>query len=159
VLRRIGILKQDELGDTQGAFEAFEQALGIDPTDDELRQRYMAIGIGIKGPLEVARMFARVSTVAKDAIVRSRITAEMGDLLLRGGDTKRARTTLAGILAAPNADPNAVLTSARALIAVYETDGDVKNLLDVLTRVGELSPLEGEKQLANERIAEICTNQ
>src|SRR5262249_27018379 len=29
VLRRIGILKQDELGDIQGAFEAFEQALGI----------------------------------------------------------------------------------------------------------------------------------
>ena len=80
VLRRIGILKQDELDDPTGAFEAFEQALGIDPGDDELRQRYMGLGIQLKGPLEVARTFARVSTVAKDSGVRSRITAEKGDL-------------------------------------------------------------------------------
>ncbi len=159
VLRRIGILKQDELDDATGAFEAFEQALGIDPADDELRQRYMGLGIQLKGPIEVARTFARVSTVAKDSGVRSRITAEMGDLLLRGGDTKRARTTLAGVLAAPTADPGAVLTAARALSSVYEDEGDVKNLVEVLGRIGELSPLEGEKQMANERIAEICTSQ
>jgi len=159
VLRRIGILKQDDLDDATGAFEAFEQALGIDPADDELRQRYMGLGIQLKGPLEVARTFARVSTVAKDSGVRSRITAEMGDLLLRGGDTKRARTTLAGVLASPSADPGAVLTAARALSSVYENEGDVKNLVEVLARIGELSPLEGEKQMANERIAEICTHQ
>ncbi|OJY16686.1 MAG: hypothetical protein BGO98_10815 [Myxococcales bacterium 68-20] len=159
VLRRIGILKQDELDDAQGAFEAFEQALGIDPADDELRQRYMSLGIQLRGPLEVARTFARVSTVAKDAGIRSRITAEMGDLLLRGGDTKRARTTLAGVLSAQSADHGAVLTAARALASVYESEGDVKNLVEVLQRVGELSPLEGEKQLANERIAEICSNE
>lgn len=157
VLRRIGILKQDELGDAQGAFEAFEQALGIDPTDDELRQRYIVLGSHIKGPLEVARTFARVSTVAKDAGVRSRITAEIGDLLLRGGDTKRARSTLAGVLAAPSADPSATLTAARALSSVYEAEGDVKNLVEVLERIGELSPAEEEKQQANERIAEVCT--
>lgn len=158
VLRRIGILKQDELGDAQGAFEAFEQALGIDPADDELRQRYVMLGSQLKGPLEVARTFARVSTVAKDAGVRSRITAEMGDLLLRGGDAKRARTTLAGVLSAPSADPGAVLTAARALATVYEGENDVKNLVEVLNRVGELSPDADEKQRANERIAEICTN-
>jgi tetratricopeptide (TPR) repeat protein len=159
VLRRIGILKQDELDDPQGAFEAFEQALGIDPGDDELRARYMQLGVQFKGALEVARTFARVSTVAKDAAVRSRITAEMGDLLLRGGDTKRARTTLAGVLSAPSADATAILTAARALSSVYESEGDMKNLVEVLQRIGELSPLEGEKQLANERIAEICSGE
>ncbi|MBN9161713.1 MAG: tetratricopeptide repeat protein, partial [Myxococcales bacterium] len=40
-----------------------------------------------------------------------------------------------------------------------ESEGDVKNLVELLQRVGELSPLEGEKQLANERIAEICSNE
>ena len=159
VLRRIGILKQDELGDVQGAFEAFEQALGIDPADDELRQRYVQLGSQLKGPLEVARTFARVSTVAKDAGVRSRITAEMGDLLLKGGDMKRARTTLAGVLAAPSADPVAILTAARALATVYAGEGDVKNLVEVLGKIGELSTVEEEKQAANERIAEICGNE
>jgi tetratricopeptide (TPR) repeat protein len=159
VLRRIGILKQDELNDIQGAFEAFEQALGIDPADDELRLRYVQLGSGLKGPLEVARTFARVSTVAKDAGVRSRITAEMGDLLLKGGDMKRARTTLAGVLAAPSADPQAVLTAARALATVYAGEGDVKNLVEVLAKIGDLSGNEDEKQAANERIAELAGNE
>lgn len=159
VLRRIGILKQDELQDEQGAFEAFEQALAIDPADDELRRRYVQLGSHLKGPLEVARTFARVSTVAKDAAIRSRITAEMGELLLRGGDAKRARTTLAGVLSAPSADPAAVLVAARALSGVYEAEGDAKNLVEVLSRIGELSADEGEKQRANERVAQISGDQ
>lgn len=157
VLRRIGILKQDELGDHQGAFDAFEQALAIDPADDDLRARYVQLGSHLKGPLEVARTFARVSSVAKDAAIRSRITAEMGELLLRGGDAKRARTTLAGVIAAPSADPAAVLVAARALAGVYEAERDAKNLVEVLSRVGETSPDVAEKQRANERVAQICT--
>ena len=159
VLRKIGVLKQDELGDTQGAFEAFEQALGIDPGDDELRRRYVELGTQLKGALEVARTYARVSTVAKDAAVRSKITAEMGELLLRGGDVKRARTTLAGVLAAASADPQAILVAARALAGLYEGEGDAKNLADVLSRVGELSPDDHERQAANERVAEICSTE
>ncbi len=156
VLRRIGILKQDELSDPQGAFDAFEQALGIDPADDDLRRRYVELGSHLKGPLEVARTFARVSTVAKDAAIRSRITAEMGELLLRGGDAKRARTTLAGVLSAPSADPAAVLVAARALAGVYEAENDPKNLVEVLSRIGEMSSDEPEKQRANERVAALC---
>lgn len=156
VLKKIGILKQDELDDSQGAFEAFEQAIALDPSDDELRERYVALGCSLKGPLEVARTFARVSTVAKDAGIRSRITAEMGDLLLRGGDAKRARTTLAGVLAATSADSHAVLVAARALAGVYEAENDPKNLSEVLAKVAEASPLEGERQYANERIAQLC---
>lgn len=156
VLRRIGILKQDELHDVPGAFEAFEQSLGIDPADDDLRRRYSELGTQIKGPLEVARTFARVSTVAKDAAVRSRITAEMGELLLRGGDTKRARTTLAGVLSAPSADPAAVLVAARSLAGVYEAENDAKSFVDVLTRIGEMSEDVAERQRANERVAEVC---
>jgi tetratricopeptide (TPR) repeat protein len=158
VLRRIGILKQDELKDPQGAFDAFEQALGIDPADDDLRRRYVELGSHLKGPLEVARTFARVSTVAKDAAVRSRITAEMGELLLRGGDAKRARTTLAGVLSASAADPAAVLVAARALAGVYEAEHDPKNLVDVLSRIGEISNDTAEKQRANERVAQICSD-
>ncbi|HSO38377.1 MAG TPA: hypothetical protein VLT33_37870, partial [Labilithrix sp.] len=158
VLRRIGVLKQDELGDQQGAFEAFEQALGIDPTDDDLRRRYVELGSHLKGPLEVARTFARVSTVAKDAAIRSRITAEMGELLLRGGDAKRARTTLAGVLTATSADPAAVLVAARALAGVYEAENDRKNLVEVLSRVGEMSQDEAERQRANERVAQLCAD-
>ena len=33
----------ERLGDDKGAFEAFEQALAIDATDDDLRARYVAL--------------------------------------------------------------------------------------------------------------------
>ncbi|MCA9584173.1 MAG: tetratricopeptide repeat protein [Myxococcales bacterium] len=156
VLRRIGEMRQDELGDPRGAMEAFEQALSIDPADDELRARYVTLAMEIKGPAETARTFARVSTVAKDAGVRSRITAEMGELLLRAGDAKRARTTLVGVLQASSADTVAVLTAARALETLFDDEKDAKSLADVLARIGESSPDEEEAQRANERLAELC---
>lgn len=159
VLRKIGLLKQDELGDAQGAFEAYEQALGIDPADDELRARFVALGCELKEPLEIARTFARISTVAKDTAVRSRITAEMGALLLRGGDAKRARTTLAGVLASPAADPDAVLTAARSLVGVHAEEGSAIALVEVLGRIAELSPDADERQRANEQIAELCSSE
>lgn len=156
VLRRIGEMKQDELGDPRGAMEAFEQALSIDPADDELRARYVALAMEIKGPAETARTFARVSTVAKEAGVRSRITAEMGELLLRAGDAKRARTTLLGVLQAQAADAEAVLTAARALLSVFDPEKEAKGLADVLAKIGELSADDEERQRANEQLAELC---
>lgn len=157
VLRRIGILKQDELNDPQGALDAFEQALGIDPTEDDLRRRYVALGSTLKGPLDVARTFARISTAAKDASVRSLINAEMGELLLLGGDAKRARTALVGVLTATGSAAAAILVASRALTSLYEAENDAKNLVEVLSRVAELSNDDSEKQQATERIAQLCT--
>ncbi len=157
VLMRLGILKQDELDDPQGALTAFEQALAIDPADTELRRRYVVLGSELKGPLEVARTFARVMTLAKDASVRSLMTAEMGDLHFRGGDVKRARTMLVGVLSAPNAAAAAVLVAARALVNVYEADKDTQNLVEVLARIVETSDDPEEKESANERAARLCT--
>lgn len=155
VLTRVGMLKQDELRDPHGALDAFEQALSIDPTDHDLRQRYVELGSELKGPLEVARTFTRVMALAKEAAVRARITAEMGALLLRGGDIKRARTMLGGVLSAPSADRSAVLVAARALVAVYEADKDDVKLADVLCRIRETSDHEPEREHATERAAEI----
>lgn len=157
VLRRIGVLKQDELGDRPGALAAFEQALAIDPADDELRRRYLVLGSELRGPLEVAKAFARAATVAKDAAVKARINAEMGELLLRGGDPKRARSVLASVLATPEVDPHAELVAARTLVTIFEGEKDTKNLLDALARVGERSPVEAERLQANEQVAALAT--
>lgn len=157
VLRRIGALKQDELGDRPGALASFEQALAIDPADDELRRRFLVLGSELRGPLEVAKAFARAATVAKDAAVKTRINAEMGELLLRGGDAKRARSVLASVLATPDVDPHAELVAARTLVTIFEGEKDTKNLLDALARVGERSPIDAERHQANEQVAALAT--
>ncbi len=42
--------------------------------------------------------------------------------LLRGGEAKRAKATLAGVLASPEAPPDAVLLAATGLREVFERD-------------------------------------
>ncbi|HEX7666854.1 MAG TPA: hypothetical protein VF407_20135, partial [Polyangiaceae bacterium] len=119
VLRRLGILRQDRLGNPAGAFDAIEQALTLDPADDELRGRYVALAILLGKQLDAAKTLSKVSTTAKDAPVRARLSASMGELYFSGGDKKRARAVFAGALAMPEAPDDAVLVSARALLEIY----------------------------------------
>lgn len=156
VLKRLGTLRQERMNDLPGALEAFEGAIGIDPADDDVRTRYASLAVHLGGALEAARTFARVSSLAKDAAVRARIAAEMGDLLRLGGDLKRARSTFVSVLGMPSADPVAVLKAARALADVYAQEKDLKSLADVLDRIGHLSTDGSERDLANERLAVIA---
>lgn len=156
VLKKIGVLRQDRLGDPTGAREVYEQALQLDPADDELRQRYTSLAILLDAPLDAARLLARVSALAKDPVVRVRIAAETGDLLRAGGDAKRARQTYVSVLAASGGDAHATYVAARGLQPFYEAEGDLRGLADVLERVGELSPHDDERRDANERLVELC---
>jgi len=43
LLGRVGKLKAERMGDEKGALEAFEQALAVDASDEEVRARYVAL--------------------------------------------------------------------------------------------------------------------
>src|ERR1019366_6734287 len=57
---RLGRLKSERLGDDAGAFDAFEQALAIDATDDDLRARYSALATKLARYADAAKTLARV---------------------------------------------------------------------------------------------------
>jgi len=158
VLKRLGVLRQDALNQPPSAFEAFDAALAIDPTDDDLRARYVELAVTLGNPLDAARSLTRVSTAAKEPQLRSRIAAESGALLRVGGDMKRARATFVSVLGMPQADDAAIVRAARELVDIYGAEGDTKALIDVLDKLGELDPEEDLRRAANEKLAEIAAS-
>ena len=158
VLTRLGTLKQDRLNDPQGAYEALEQALALDPSEDELRVRYVTLALKLGKALEAARTLSRVGTVAKEAHVRARLSAEMGELLAAGGDTRRARATFVSVLSTASADAVAVLRAARALAEIHQAEKDPKALADVLSRIADVEPDPSLQRQALEQLAELSTS-
>ena len=157
VLTRLGALRQDRLNDATGAYEAFEQALLLDPSEDDLRVRFVTLSLKLGKGLDAARTLSRVGTVAKDARVRARISAETGELLAAGGDTRKARATFVSVLATPAADSIAILKAARALSEIYATEKDSKSLADVLEKIAETEQEPDRKRRAIEQLGELAS--
>jgi tetratricopeptide (TPR) repeat protein len=156
VLVRLGILKQDRLNDPAGAYESFEQALLLDPSEDEHRLRYVVLSLKLSKPLEAARTLSRVATIAKDARVRARISAETGELFAAGGEVRRARTIFVSVLASAAGDPVATLKAARALAEIYAAEKDAKALADVLDKVIESETDADKRARALEQLGELA---
>ena len=55
VLTRLAVLRQDRLNDAAGAYEAFEQALLLDPSEDEDRVRFMTLSLKLGTESEAIR--------------------------------------------------------------------------------------------------------
>ena len=157
VLRRLGIMRQDKLANPGGAFDAIEQALTLDPTDDELRVRYVGLATELGKQLDAARTLTKVSTTAKEASVRARLTASIGELYLSGGDKKRARAAFTSAMAMRDATDDAVLISTRALVDIYDAEGDARPLPDLLERLSQVETDPERARVVSERLGEIAT--
>jgi golgin subfamily B member 1 len=157
LLARLGRLRHERLADDKGAFEAFEQALAIDGSDDEVRGRYLELAGKLQRHAEAAKTLARLLATAKDAAVKAKSSAQLGEMLLYAGDPKRARSTLAAVLATPDAPADAILTAARTLRVILEKEKDGRALLDVLERIATLEPDPDKRREADERLSELAT--
>jgi tetratricopeptide (TPR) repeat protein len=156
VLRRLGILRQDGVGDEAGAYEAFEQALALDATDDEVLQRYTQLAGSLHKELDAGRSLARFGAAARDPQVRARLSAAVGVLYLSGGDAKRARAAFVSVLAMPDLPGDVALGVSRSLCAIYASERDFRSLADALERVALLEPNPDQRQTANEELAELA---
>jgi len=157
LLARLGRLKCERMGDDKGAFEAFEQALAIDASDDALRGQYIELAGRLKRYADAARTLGRVLTVAKDPSVKAKTGAQLGQMLLYAGDPRRAKSTLAAVLAVADAPAEAVLVAARALWEILETEKDPRALCDLLERMPALEPDPERRREADERLSELAT--
>ena len=156
-LKRLGLIRRDNLDDKPGAYESFEAVLGIDPSDDEARTAFYDLATELGKASDAARTLSRVLTMAKDAAARSKISAEMADLLRIAGDAKRSRTTHAGVIVLAGAAPEALLRSARALAELHKAEGDQSALASMLEKVGTLSEDPDERLKANTELAELAS--
>jgi Tfp pilus assembly protein PilF len=157
LLARLGKLKAERMGDDAGAFEALEQALAIDADDDDLRAGYVALVRKLGRYAEAAKTLGRVLSTVKNPAVKARAGAQLGETLLRGGDAKRAKVALAGVLGATDAPADALLAAAYSLAEIHEAERDKAALADVLERIAGLEPDSDKRQVVDERLAELAT--
>jgi golgin subfamily B member 1 len=157
LLARLGRLRSERLSDDAGAFDAFEQALAIDATDDDLRARYVALAATLERHGDAARTLGRVLATVKDPAVKAKTSAQLGEMLLRSGDAKRAKATLAGVLSSAEAPPDAILVAANALREIYERDRDAKALCEILERIAAVEPDAERRARVDEELADLAT--
>jgi tetratricopeptide (TPR) repeat protein len=137
--KRLALLQYDKLGDLPAAFTLHEGILTVDPNDDEVRARYRSIGAALDKRLDVTRVLTRASASAKDPIVRAKIAADLGELFLEAGDTKRARQSLQSAVDAGLSD-EAGVRAARALANLCEQAPDWAALAVVLEKLSDIDP-------------------
>jgi tetratricopeptide (TPR) repeat protein len=157
LLGRLGSLKAERMGDDKGAFEAFEQALAVDGNDDDLRARYVAIAGKMGRWTDAAKALGRVVAMLKDPAAKARASTQLGQVLLRSGEAKRAKALLAGVLSSPDTPPDATLPAARALREILEGEKDPKALCDVLEKLAVLEPEVEARREADEKLAALAT--
>ncbi|HYJ11796.1 MAG TPA: tetratricopeptide repeat protein, partial [Polyangiaceae bacterium] len=155
VQRRLGILRQDVLSDPAGALELLAPVVAGDPGDDELRQRFVALSLGLNQPDQAARLLSRALSTSKDNDVRARVGADVGQVYLKSGDVKRAKLAFQQVLELGERGP-ATLVAARELCELSTEASEAKQLVTALTLVVELEPEREPRQAAARRLARLC---
>jgi tetratricopeptide (TPR) repeat protein len=157
LLTKLGKLKSERMGDDKGAMEAFEQALAIDGSDDDLRTRYVALAAKQSRFVDAAKALQRVLATVKDPAAKAKASAQLGEMFLRGNEARRAKATLAGVLAMTDAPPEATLAAAHLLREIHTAEKDGRALCDVLERIAALDPDPEKRRAANEALADLAT--
>src|SRR5690606_12336258 len=112
--RRLAIYRQDVLNDPEGALELLGPVVAGDPGNDEMRQRFVSLSLGLDQTQQAARLLSRALSTTRDPAVRARVGVDVGEVFLKTGDTKRAQAAFQEVLDADR-DPEAMLRAARRL--------------------------------------------
>jgi tetratricopeptide (TPR) repeat protein len=156
LLAKLGQLRLDQMGDGAGALEAWDQALVLDPADDELRSRYVDTAVGLGCHADATRVLERVIATVKDPAVKARASTELGETLLAQSDLKRAKAVLTEVLASWSPPADATLRASRALSVIHERAYDRRALCEVLERLAILEVNADRRREVNERLAAVA---
>ena len=152
--KRLSALTFDRLADPEKTFLLDEAIIPLDPGDHEVRARYVKIASALDKQLEATKVLTRAATGAKDPVVRARINADLGDLLVELGDGRKARVAYQAALDARAEDP-ATLRAARALATICAEAKDHRALSAALGRLSEIEPSEDARTEATLRLAHL----
>lgn len=124
VQRRLALLRQEVLDDADGALELLEQILTAEPTDEDVRGRFIELSSLLRRGPEAAAVLTRLASQVGDAALAARLHLEVGRLLFVAGEQDQARIAFEHALAADTQD-EAVLLAARELCAFAGGPGNV----------------------------------
>ncbi len=152
--KRLSALTFERLADPEKTFALDEAILPLDPADHEVRARFVKIASALDKQLEATKVLTRAATGAKDPVVRARINADLGDLLMELGDARKARVAYQAALDARAEDP-ATLRAARALETICAEAKDHRALAVALGRLAEIEPTDEARVAATLRLASL----
>ena len=158
VQKRLGILRQDKLGDAAGAFSMFESVVALDPSDEEVRERYRKLSAQVGKQLEAARLLSRAAVGVREPALKARLGVEVGDIYLAARELKLARSAFSSVVESGTGDPGSVLHAARALAELHGEAKEHKALVHVLELLARIEPEEEQRYLAVQRLALLAEN-
>lgn len=153
--KRLARLTLEQLGDLEKTFALDEIIVPLDPSDHDVRTRFVKLASALDKQLEATRTLTRAATGTRDAGVRARIGADLGDLHRELGDLKKARGAYQSVLDA-GTDEIATLRAARALRALCSEPRDPRGLAAVLTRLAEIEADEEARLEATVELAHVA---
>lgn len=167
---QIADLMESDLEDDEGAFEAYQEMLSLEPSDPQVIKKMSALcersgrleDLGTlyvkqaelaESPDERAQVFLKLGTLAKDRIEdpMSAVEAFSKVLELRPKDPG----AIAGLAAVLRDGGQARPAAARALAPVYEASGAFDDYIGCLTAQVEASVDSNEKKALFAEIAEV----
>jgi tetratricopeptide (TPR) repeat protein len=156
VHRRLALLRQDVLGDPSGALELLEPLVARDPSDQDLRRRYIEVSTTFHREVEAAKLLARAVANTKELDVRAAASLDIAGLYAKQGDVRRARAALE-----PFADEQALgdaqrLALVTRLVELHQDGADPKALARALDVVIRLESDLSARISAAKRLAELC---
>ncbi|WP_437895685.1 tetratricopeptide repeat protein [Sorangium sp. So ce124] len=154
VQKRLVELQFQRLGDLASAFSLSEQILAVDPSDEAVRERFVALASALDRQADAARVLVRASSGAKEKPLKARIAAELGELYEGLGDGRKARTSFQQALDG-EPDDAAVRRAARGLAKLCERERDARGLAGALERLAGAEPEAEPREAAAERLARL----
>ncbi|WP_437324443.1 tetratricopeptide repeat protein [Sorangium sp. So ce381] len=154
VQKRLVELQFQRLGDLASAFSLSEQILAVDPSDEAVRERFVALASALDRQADAARVLVRASSGAKEKPLKARIAAELGELYEGLGDGRKARASFQQALDG-EPDDAAVRRAARGLAKLCERERDARGLAGALERLAGAEPEAEAREAAAERLARL----
>jgi golgin subfamily B member 1 len=152
--KRLAALTYARLGDVARTFAIDEAVVPLDPADREVRARFIEAGTALGKLVDVARVLSRAVSAAKDPAARASVSADLGDVFLATGESRKARGAYQAALDA-RADDDATLRAARALATLSAEAKDPRALSAALACLAEVLPDPDERAEVALRLARI----
>jgi tetratricopeptide (TPR) repeat protein len=156
VHRRLALLRKDVLGDPAGALELLEPLVARDPSDADLRSRYIEVSTTFHREVEAAKLLTRAIASTKDLAVRAAVALDVAHLYAKQGDVRRARAALEPFSDEQGLGDESRLAIATRLVELYQDGTEPKALARALEGVIRREPELSTRIAAARRLAELC---
>ncbi len=155
VRRRLAFLRQDALGDPEGALELLLPVVGGEPEDKAARQRLVSLGAKLGRLPEVTEALDKALQVATRPETRTSLAAELGRIKFELGDVEGGRLAMEFAFESGR-DDSVLLAAATALSDAYAEEGKLDAAARALEAVVRLEPDLELRSKAARRLIRLC---